>query len=482
MSSRDMMERFRRDTAARAEQHDQSNARRWLNLLLDEESFVDLGSDQMAADSGDQQTEGDGLVAGYGQIDGRMVVVCAQDAEVANGGVGAAQARRFARAISLAVRANAPFIALLDAKGLRVDEGTAVLAAVAELYDALADANEFVPTLSLVLGSCPGTLSFLPSRSDIVIVAEDRGGIFLQGPGITSAEEGKGRSPAEIGGAEVHASRSGLATMTAADAEAALAMARDVFGLLPDNLMGFAELLASEDDPNRSEEGLDQLAEGLDSGFDAAAVLDLVFDVDRGFELYPAFAPELLCRVTTLAGAPVVAIATAERQLGLGSARKLARVLDFAERFAYPVVSFMHLDGFVDGPDADADGISEVAAEVMALFSDLDVPRVAIVCGRAIGAGLMAFNGRLNGADVVYAWPTAEIGLLRADAAAALFRADALAASEDPLAEREGIIRDYAQSAMGAAQAVRDELVDEVILPSATRPRIFSALQVIADI
>ncbi|MDI9498383.1 MAG: carboxyl transferase domain-containing protein [Bacillota bacterium] len=475
MGSREKMDRFRSTALAGKEAAAASDARRWLAELLDPDSFVELGSSQA-------QSAADGLVTGYGQIDGRMVVVCAQDASAKQGGVGLSHVGRFARSLELALQSGAPLISLLDAGGLLVDEGLPLLTALAGLYQDFSAAREIVPTVAVVLGPCPGSLSFLPAQSDIVIVAEDRGGIYLQGPGITGAEEGKGRSPSDIGGARVHAATSGLATMTAPDAAAALALARQTFALLPDDFTGFATVVG-DDDPNRSDACLDELAAALDSGFDTAAVMDAVFDATPALSLWSDYAPELDCRLTTLGGAPVLAVATAGPELGTQAAAKLEKIVALAERFSYPLVTFAHFDGFAAGADADAEGISAAAARMLALFGEMEaVPRVAVVCGRQIGAALLAFNSRLNGADFVFAWPTAEIGLLRPDAAVALYRADELAASSDPIAKRPELEAEYSANEMGAANAVAAGLVDEVILPSATRPRLYSALQTIAGL
>ncbi|MDI9470579.1 MAG: carboxyl transferase domain-containing protein [Bacillota bacterium] len=475
MGSREKMDRFRSTVLANQEEAAASDVRRWLAELLDEDSFVELGSSQA-------QSAADGLVTGYGQIDGRMVVVSAQDASARQGGVGLSHVRRYAQTIELALKAGAPLISLLDAGGLLVDEGLPLLTALAELYQDYAAAREIVPTVAVVLGPCPGSLSFLPAQSDIVIVAEDRGGIYLQGPGITSAEEGKGRSPSAIGGAQVHATASGLATMTAPDASAALVLARQTFALLPDDCTGF-DSPVSDEDPNRSAESLDELAAALDSGFDAAAVMDAVFDAAPVLPLWADFAPELDCRLAALGGAPVLVAATAGPELGTRAAAKLEKLTALAERFSYPLVTFAHLDGFAAGASADADGISAAAARMFSLFAGMEAaPRVAVVCGRQIGAALLAFNSRLNGADFVFAWPTAEIGLLRPDAAVALFLGDELAASSDPIARRPELEASYSANEMGAANAVAAGLVDEVILPSATRPRLYSALQTIAGL
>ena len=270
--------------------------------------------------------------------------------------------------------------------------------------------------------------------------------------------------------------------MTAPDAAAALALARQTFALLPDDFTGFATVVG-DDDPNRSDACLDELAAALDSGFDTAAVMDAVFDATPALSLWSDYAPELDCRLTTLGGAPVLAVATAGPELGTQAAAKLEKIVALAERFSYPLVTFAHFDGFAAGADADAEGISAAAARMLALFGEMEaVPRVAVVCGRQIGAALLAFNSRLNGADFVFAWPTAEIGLLRPDAAVALYRADELAASSDPIAKRPELEAEYSANEMGAANAVAAGLVDEVILPSATRPRLYSALQTIAGL
>ena len=481
MGSKDKMNSFLSRQTDKAEAETNTARKRVLDLL-DANSFVELGSQILSlvpASSGRAQVEGEGLISGYGQIDGRLVFLAGQDATVYSGGFGQANSAKFRRTIELAKQASSPFIAIFDSGGIRVDEGLASLDAVGELYQCLLDARGQIPLIALVLGPCPGALSFLPAASDFVIMVEDKGGIYLQGPGITAAEENPELKPADIGGADVHASQSGLASLTAGDDQAALKLCRRLLRYLPDHAAGFLWTLEGDDDPNRCDLRLDEIAGNLDDGYEMNEVITAVFDHDSVLELYANFGAEVKTGIATIGGQPVIYLANNRREMGLSSADKIETMVSLADRLNYPVITFTDTHGFSTGREMERSNIVGVAARVMAAFCETNVTRLNIIIGQAIGQGYLVFNSKSSGADMVYAWPTAEVSLLRADSAVNLFRQNELKEAKDPLRDKAAIIMNYRNSEMTAQKAASEGAVDEVIRPSATRPRIYSALQLL---
>ena len=394
------------------------------------------------------------------------------------GGVGQANSQKIIRTLELALDAGCPFIAIWDSGGLRVDEGLAAVDAVGLIYQRFLDAQGLIPLISLVLGPCPGSLSLLPAASDLTVLAADKGGVFLQGPGITAAEEKPSLTAQDIGGADVHSKWSGLAAVTTKTGADAITLCRQLLDYIPDNADGFIYSVEG-DDPNRSELSLDELASSLDQGYDVHHVLDAVFDKDSIVELYPDFATELYGGLARIGGKVVLFLANAAKELGLSSAAKIESLLSLAERFNYPLITFTDTVGFQTGTEMEKAGISRVAARIMAAFSSVHVTRINVVLGQAIGQAYLIFNSKVSGANIVYAWPTAEIGALRADSAVHLFKQDALENAKDPIADKEKIISEYRLNEMAPDKAASYGAVDEVIRPSATRPRIYSALQVL---
>lgn len=483
MSSKDMMQEFLSRRSDSADQAPKTGiAYQRVIDLLDADSFVSLGSQIQSlapAASGRTGVAGEGLVSGYGQIDGRLVFVSSQDQAVYHGGVGQANAAKFIRTIELAIQAASPLIVIYDSGGLRVDEGLMAMDAVGAMYQALLEARELIPVIALVPGPAPGVLSILPAASDFVIMAEDGGGIYLQGPGITAAEEDPTKSPADIGGAAVHAKASGLASLTAKTSDDMLSLSRKLLTYLPDHVGGFLWTESISDDPNRTEERLDRLAENMDSGYEIADIVSDVFDHDSILELYADYATEIYGGLATLGAQPVLFIANKKPLMGLLSATKIESLLTLANRLNYPVISFTDTSGFISGFASEAQNITAVAGRIMKAFTESAVTRINIIIGEAIGQGYLVFNSKATGADLVYAWPTAAIGVLRPDSAVNLFLTDELKRSEDPITARKTLEAEYRKQEMSARMAESTGAIDEEIRPAATRPRIYSALQIL---
>lgn len=460
----------------------QNDARERILALLDKDSFVELGSQMQSLvpnRSGRAGVDGEGIVCGYGQIESRLVFVASQDRSVYHGGVGQANSAKLIRTLELAIEASSPFIVLWDSGGIRVDEGLQALDAVGDIYQSFLDAREYIPLVSLVLGPCPGSLSMLPTVSDLLLIAADQGGLFLQGPGITAAEENPRMKPSDIGGAAIHSDISGLAALVAPDSAQTIRLAREVFSYLPDNANGYLWAVEGSDDPNRCELSLDELAEQMDDGYLMSDIIEAVFDHDSILELYANFAKEVVGGFARLGGRPVIYLANAESEFGLDAADKIEQLLGLADRLNFPLITFTDSSGFKTGSAQEKAGISRVAARIMAAFSNCQVTRLNVIVGEAIGQAYLVFNSKSTGASIVYAWPTAEIAALRADSAVYLFKRDELAASEDPIRDKEKIIEAYRNSEMTAEKAASEASIDEVIRPSATRPRLYSALQIL---
>lgn len=483
MGSKEKMNSFlSRQTDETVEAAVVNTARKRVLNLLDEDSFVELGSQLLShvkSISGREAVAGEGLISGYGQIDGRLVFVVSQDASVYQGSIGLANSRKFIRALELAEEAECPFIALLDSGGIRVDEGLEVLDAVGRIYRRLQEARPLIPLVSVVLGPCPGTLSLLPAASDITILSAEKGGIFLQGPGITAAEENPELKPADIGGTAVHGHSNGLATLSAPDETEAINLTRKILQYLPDHAGGFLWTIEGDDDPNRSELSLDELAEKMDDGYEIDTIIHNVFDKDSVLEMYPDFATELKSGLATIGGQPVLYVANNKAEMGLSSADKIEQMILLADRLNYPLITFTDTCGFASGTEMEKSAISTVAARVMDAFTSADITRINVIVGQAVGQGYLLFNSKVSGASVVYAWPTAEISVLRADSAVNLFWGKQLQDSADPIEDKKRLISQYRSAEMSPDKAMSNGAVDEIIRPSATRPRIFSALQIL---
>ncbi|MDD2213593.1 MAG: carboxyl transferase domain-containing protein, partial [Oscillospiraceae bacterium] len=323
------------DDNERTQTHNGKAAGR-VRALLDDESFVEL--DSQVCPEGEELTRtpfpGDGLICGYGTIDGRLVFVAAQDPEVYKGSLSRLNTAKLARHILRARSSGAPFLALLDSGGIRAEEGLALLSETADLLWTIREAREEIMFISLILGPCPGVQSFIAANSDLVLMAADHGGVYLHGPGVTAAEYAPQLTPADIGGAAVHADQSGLAALVAEDEAGLFAQTRRLLTYIPDDFSGFADTITVRDaDPNRCAPALDELAAGLDGDPCADQIAAEVFDQDGRIELFAHYGRGVLGGLTSLAGIPLIYIANRQRVMGLAELNKCVKLLQLAERF-----------------------------------------------------------------------------------------------------------------------------------------------------
>ena len=322
MGSQEKMTRYLAKRAALAAEQPASGAC-WsrINQLLDADSFVELDSlvtaRGLAFGPARPKVAGDGVRTGYGTIDGRLVYIAAQDPDVYGGSLGQAHAEKIVKAIQLACAAQVPFIGLYDTGGARIEEGVLGLEGLGTLLAALDMASGQIPLLAAVFGPCAGGAAFAAANSDFVLMAEKGSGIFMNGPMVVAATENKTLSAADIGGAAVHAEKTGLADLVAADDAGLVAQIKALMPYVPDSCDGFIFPAESEDNPNRTEARLDEIANGLDAGYHMTEIIDLVVDTGSFLALKAAFAPGLITGLAKLDGRTVAVLAQASGRLDM---------------------------------------------------------------------------------------------------------------------------------------------------------------------
>lgn len=451
----------------------QSKCLDFVRALLDESGFVE--QDSFLSSSGTAAFErraiaGDGLVSGYGSIAGQPVYIAAQDAEVHKGAVGLVHAKKFVKVCKQAIASYTPFIAVLDSGGVRAEEGLAALEATGLMIQAMQAARGFIPVIVIVKGPVAGALSFITTLADLVIVCQERGGVFLHGPGVTLAEEESAEQPADIGGAAVLARSTGLTGFTVKNETELATLLKQLFSYRSEQ----SEWL---DDPNRLAPELNEAAAQMDDGFDMQKLLETVFDQGSLLPAYADYAPELYCGLARLGNLAVALVAQREAVLGLAVSSKLERFLKLADCFNLPVISFTNGSGFLRGSAAAREGIVIAASDLSMAFANYDNARINVYVGKAFGSHLLAFNSKFLGCKRAFAWPTAELGLITADQALSLFGSKDLEAAADPLTERALLLEEYAERYNSLNDAAAAGIIDEIISPEATRPYLYSALQ-----
>ena len=451
--------------------------------LLDEQSYVSLDSyvvsDPQAGISR-PGVAGDGVYIGSGTIDNRLVYVAAQDPSVYGGSMGQRHAGKIIKAIELARASGVPFIGLYETGGVRIDEGLAALEAVSNVLQALQAASSEIPLLSVVYGPCVGSAALFAGLSDLTILAADRGALTLNGPGVLAALANQPLTPVDLGGYAVQGKKTGLAALAAATASDLPALVRQVFAYLPDTAEGFTFALAAADDPNRCELALDELAAGLDDGIDLRRVVEAVFDLGSFLELSPEYAVPALTGLARLDGRVVGVAALSGSRLNGAMADKLARFIQLCDRLNLPLINLLDTAGYELSAAAEQAGLVTAATRLFAAGSTCRIPRLTVAMGELIGPAYVSLASRGAGNDWLLAWPTATLAPTTADTAAHILAREEIAAAADPISARRELAERYAATQASPQAGAALGLVDEIIAPSATRPRLISALQLLA--
>ncbi len=440
-------------------------ARERVKLLLDDASFVEL--DTLAADAG--------VITGYGLIDGRPAYVYAQDYTVKSGALGAAQARKILKVMSLAEKTGAPVVALCDSQGARLDEGMTAVNAYASIMAKSADLSGVVPQIAVVLGPCGGGAAMCAAMSDFVVMSKN-GQLFVNGPQLVSAKLGKTIEMAQLAGSEASL-KSGAAQLIAGTDEETLALTRKLVALLPGNNLEDAPYnFDAEDDVNR------ELPQLNADGADAKAVIAAIADNADYIELGSAHADEMVTALTRIGSTTVGIVATQsakdEGRLTVAGCKKAARFIRFCDCFSIPVISLVDTMGSCI-TEANQGELMRAIAQLMYAASEATAPRVAIVTGNAIGSAATALASRAA-ADVIYAWPGAVISPVTAAIAVQLNNEKELHDAANPAAVRAELEEKYQAEVADGVNAAIEGNIDDVIEPAVTRQMIAAALEMLS--
>ncbi len=461
-------------------------ARERIAKLFDDNSFVEIDAfvEARGIDFGMQERKayGDGVVTGYGTIDGRPVYASAQDFTFIVGALGEMHAKKIMKVMDMAIKAGVPYISLIDSNGARLQEGIDALAGYGDIICKSVQASGVIPQITAVMGSCPGASSYLPPLADFVFMTEKTASLNIVGSQIVSATSGKDISSEELGGAMVHAKKSGIANFVCESDEACLREIRKLISYLPDNNLSDSPEYVCEDDLNRL---IDDLNDDLAANYDMKNIIASVFDEGSIFEVSSNYAENIITSFARMGGTTVGVVANQpavdEGKLNSSAYVKAARFVRICDAFNIPIVTFTDSNGIVISAEEEQSGISSKAAKLMYAFAEATVPKINIIIGKAIGGVYVAMNSKQLGADIVFAWPSAEISVMDAQAAANILYRKEIAQADNPIAERE-IKRDeyrnrYASPYIAAAKGY----VDDIVEPGSTRVRLASALMMLSS-
>lgn len=472
-------------------------ARERLERLLDDGSFTELDLFRRrpgpGARDGSQEPGGweagrphtDGVVTGSGTIHGRRVFAYAQDFRIFGGSLGQVHAAKIHKVMDLAISAGAPLIAVNDSGGARIQEGVTALAGYGGIFRRNVRASGVIPQISIIMGPCAGGAAYSPALTDFVFMVRDTSHMFLTGPDVIKAVTGESVSHEELGGAQVHAASSGVATFAYDDEATCLDEVRYLVSLLPPNNRDLAPVYDTGDPADRPCPALlDIVPADPRNPYDIRDVIAEVADHGEFMEMHEHWAPNIVCALGRMAGRTVGILANQPMiragVLDIHASQKAARFVQLCDSFNIPLVSLVDVPGFLPGVDQEHQGIIRHGAKLLYAYCDATVPRVQIILRKAYGGAYIVMDSRSIGADLSFAWPANEIAVMGAEAAVGVLYRRELAAAEDSDDLRVQLTQEYKDELMHPYYSSERGLVDDVIDPADTRAMICRALNLLS--
>jgi acetyl-CoA carboxylase carboxyltransferase component len=477
-----------KDAIERQHARGKLTARERLDLLLDPGSFVE--TDMLvrhrvhAFGMEKSRPYGDGVVTGWGTIDGRKVFVFSQDFTVFGGSLGEAMSEKICKIMDMAVATGAPVVGLNDSGGARIQEGAASLAGFGYIFDRNVRASGVIPQISVIMGPCAGGAVYSPAITDFIFMVKETSHMFITGPEVIKTVTGEDVTFEELGGAQTHASRSGIASFIAEDEQDILQQVRYLLSFLPSNNMEDPPTFASADDPERRAEELNGLVpDSAREPYDMKDVIRAVVDDGEFFEVFPLWAMNIVIGFARLDGHSVGVVANQPKVLAgtldIESSEKAARFVRLCDAFNVPLVTFVDVPGFLPGTAQEYGGIIRRGAKLLYAFTEATVPRLTVITRKAYGGAYVVMSSKHIRSDVSFAWPTAEIAVMGPEGAVNIVNRREIKAAEDPDARRRELIAEYEERFANPYIAAERGYVDSVIEPAETRIRLIEALRML---
>jgi propionyl-CoA carboxylase beta chain len=464
-------------------------ARERIHFLLDEGSFEEIGmlvthrSSNFGLDK--EKFLGDGVVTGYGTVNGKLVYVFSQDFTVMGGSLAEAHAEKICRIMDLAVKNGAPVIGLNDSGGARIQEGVVSLGGYADIFYRNVQASGVVPQISAIMGPCAGGAVYSPALTDFVMMVENTSYMFVTGPNVVKTVTHEEVTSEELGGASTHATKSGVTHFTAANDVACLKLIRDLLSYIPQNCEDDAPQLDYQMG-NEKREKLDSIIpDNPNQPYDMHEVITEVIDEGSWLEVHKDFAENIIVGFARLAGKSIGIVANQPAFLAgvldIKSSNKAARFVRFCDAFNIPLLVFEDVPGFLPGTDQEWNGIISNGAKLLYAFSEATVPRVTVITRKAYGGAYDVMNSKHIGADMNYAWPSAEIAVMGAKGAAEIIFKKEINEAPDKLEKWKEKEAEYAELFANPYSAAERGYVDEVILPSQTREKLIRSFAMLEN-
>ncbi len=462
-------------------------ARERLDLLLDPGSFREMDAfvvhreRNFGMDEPDKQFLGDSVVTGWGAINGRLVYVFSQDFTVMGGSLSEVHAEKICKIMDMAMKNGAPVIGLNDSGGARIQEGVVSLGGYADIFLRNTLASGVIPQLSVIMGPCAGGAVYSPALTDFVFMVKDTSYMFVTGPDVVRAVTHEDVTFEELGGAMTHNTLSGVSHVAANSEEDALFLIREILGYMPQNNMEDPPFEPSKDDPLRTEDALnDIIPDDPSRPYNIKDVIRLVADESRFFEIHEHYAQNIVVGFARLGGFSVGIVANQPAVLAgvldIKASEKAARFIRFCDCFNIPIITFEDVPGFMPGIDQEHGGIIRAGAKLLYAYCEATVPKITVVTRKAYGGAYCVMNSKHIRSDLNLAWPTAELAVMGPDGAVNIIFRRELMEADDLAARKAELVQDYRERFANPYVAAARGYIDDVIVPSETRPRLINAL------
>ncbi len=462
-----------------------------ISLLFDAGSFEEIDTfvtpaNQPVEFGKVERTYGDGVVVGHGKINGRLVFAYAQDFTIMGGSLGFIHARKIAKIQEMALKMGSPVIGMMDSGGARIQEGVASLAGYASIFHNCISSSGIIPQIAVIMGPCAGGAVYSPALMDFTFMVNHTSYMFVTGPSVVKEVLNEDVSFDQLGGAEVHAQKSGVAQMIYDDEENTILALKKFLSYLPSNNVENPPVVADDGStPDVNEKLRDIVPDDPNKPYDVKDVIHLVVDRNSFFETAELFAPSLVTGFARLKGKTIGIVANQPKVLAgvldIDSSTKGARFIRFCDAFNIPILTFEDVPGFLPGVDQEHRGIIRHGAKLLFAYSEATVPRITVILRKAYGGAFIVMNSKSLGGDFSFAWPTAEIAVMGPDGAVAILYRKELAESKDPAEMKKELVKKYRDKI--ANPFIADELgyIDEVIDPAVTRKKILSAFAALSN-
>jgi len=464
-------------------------ARERVNYLLDEGSFEEIGAlvTHRTKDFGmeKQQFYGDGVVTGYGTISGRLVYVFAQDFTVFGGSLSETHAEKICKVMDLAVKVGAPIIGLNDSGGARIQEGVRSLGGYADIFFKNVQASGVIPQLSAIMGPCAGGAVYSPAMTDFTLMVENTSYMFVTGPNVVKTVTNEEVTSEELGGASAHSTKSGVAHKTSTNDVECLEDLKTLLSYLPQNNQEKAKALPFELSDEIRDNLSDIVPDNANKPYDMHNVISGIIDEDSFYEIHKDHAENIIVGFARLGGKSVGIVANQPMFLAgvldVNSSKKAARFVRFCDAFNIPLLVLEDVPGFLPGTDQEWNGIIVHGAKLLYAFSEATVPRVTVITRKAYGGAYDVMNSKHIGADMNFAWPSAEIAVMGAKGAAEIIFRNEIKKANDKEAKWKEKEAEYAEKFANPYSATERGFIDEVILPKDTRRKLIKAFAMLED-